>query len=108
VFETLAIRDLRVYVDALGGTVHHYLDRTGLECDAIVSDEDGDYGLVEIKLGGDELICNGIKTLQKLAGKIDTDRMKPPAFKMVLTAVGNFAYRTDDGIVVCPIGALRE
>ena len=108
VFETLAIRDLRIYVDALGGTVHHYLDRTGLECDAIVSDEDGDYGLVEIKLGGDELIGNGIKTLQKLAGKIDTDRMKPPAFKMVLTAVGNFAYRTDDGIVVCPIGALRE
>jgi len=73
-----------------------------------VSDEDGNYGLVEIKLGGDELIGRGVKTLQKLAGKIDTDRMKPPLFKMVLTAVGDFAYRTDDGITVCPIGALRE
>lgn len=108
VFETIAVRDLRVYVDALGGTVRHYLDKTGLECDAIVSDEDGNYGLVEIKLGGDELIGRGIKTIQKLAGKIDTDRMKPPSFKMVLTAVGDFAYRTDDGITVCPIGALRE
>lgn len=63
VFETLAVRDLRVYVDALGGTVRHYLDKTGLKCDAIVSDEDGNYGLVEIKLGGDELIGHGVKTL---------------------------------------------
>ena len=108
VFETRAVRDLRVYVDALGGTVRHYLDKTGLECDAIVSDEDGNFGLVEIRLGGDELIGRGIKTLQKLASKIDTDRMKPPSFKMVLTAVGDFTYRTDDGITVCPIGALRE
>lgn len=107
VFETLSVRDLRVYVDALGGTVRHYLDKTGLECDAIVADEDGNYGLVEIKLGGDELIGRGIKTLQKLAGKIDTDRMKPPAFKMVLTAVGDFAYQRPDGVIVCPIGALR-
>ena len=107
-FETLSVRDLRVYADALGGEVRHYLDRNGLECDAIVSDEDGNYGLVEIKLGGDELIGKGASTLDKLAAKIDVGRMNPPAFKMVLTAVGDYAYtRKEDGIIVCPIAALR-
>ena len=107
VFETLAIRDLRVYADALGGEVRHYLDRNGLECDAVISDEDGNYGLVEIKLGGAALIDKGVDALNKLASKIDTDRMNPPAFKMVLTAVGDYAYMHKDGIVVCPIGALK-
>ena len=108
VFETLAIRDLRVYSDAAGGDVRHYLDRNGLECDAVVSDEDGNYGLVEIKLGGAELIEKGVGSLGRLAGKIDTARMKPPAFRMVLTAVGDYAYaRKEDGVIVCPISALR-
>ena len=107
VFETLAIRDLRVYADAVGGEVRHYLDRNGLECDAVISDEDGNYGLVEIKLGGEPLIEKGAEALDKLALKIDTDRMKPPAFKMVLTAVGDYAYTRKDGIIVCPIGALK-
>ena len=107
VFETLAIRDLRVYADALGGEVRHYLDRNGLECDAVISDEDGNYGLVEIKLGGAALIDKGVDALNKLASKIDTDRMNPPAFKMVLTAVGDYAYMHKDGVVVCPIGALK-
>ncbi len=107
-FETLAMRDLRVYSDASGGDVRHYLDRNGLECDAVVSDEDGNYGLIEIKLGGEEAIGKGAATLGKLAGKIDVGRMKSPSFKMVLTAVGDFAYRRDDGVIVCPIGALKE
>ena len=107
VFETLAIRDLRVYSDAAGGDVRHYLDRNGLECDAVVSDEDGNYGLVEIKLGGAELIEKGVDSLGRLAGKIDTARMKPPAFRMVLTAVGDYAYKHEDGVIVCPISALR-
>ena len=107
VFETLAIRDLRVYADAVGGEVRHYLDRNGLECDAVISDEDGNYGLVEIKLGGEALIEKGADALNKLASKIDTGRMKPPAFKMVLTAVGDYAYTRKDGIVVCPICALK-
>ena len=107
VFETLAIRDLRVYADAVGGEVRHYLDRNGLECDAVVSDEDGNFGLVEIKLGGDALIEKGAAALNKLASLIDTGRMKAPAFKMVLTAVGDYAYRRQDGVLVCPIGALR-
>ena len=107
VFETLAVRDLRVYADALGGEVRHYLDRNGLECDAIISDEDGNYGLVEIKLGGEPLIEKGVDALNSLALKIDTDRMKPPAFKMVLTAVGDYVHTRKDGIIVCPISALK-
>ena len=107
VFETLAVRDLRVYADAVGGEVRHYLDRNGLECDTIVSDEDGNYGLVEVKLGGSELIEKGALALNRLAAKIDAERMSSPAFKMVLTAVGDYAYERPDGIVVCPIAALK-
>ena len=107
VFEALAIRDLRVYADAVGGEVRHYLDRNGLECDAVISDEDGNYGLIEIKLGGEPLIEKGADALNKLVSKIDTDRMNPPAFKMVLTSVGDYAYTRKDGIIVCPIGALK-
>lgn len=106
VFETLAIRDLRVYADASGGEVRHYLDRNGLECDAVVSDENGNYGLVEIKLGGEELIEKGAATLGRLATKIDTDRFKAPSFKMVVTAVGDFAYTRKDGVIVAPISSL--
>ena len=62
----------------MGGAVRHFLDRNGLECDAIVSDEDGNYGLVEIKLGGEALIGKGAAALNALASKIDTGRMKPP------------------------------
>ena len=107
-FETLAMRDLRCYADAIGGSVSHYLDANGLECDAIVHLRDGHFGLVEIKLGGKALIDEGASTLNSLADIVDEDRMKKPSFKMILTAVGDFAYtRPEDGIVVCPISALR-
>ena len=107
-FETLAIRDLRVYADALMGEVRHYHDASGLECDAVVYLRDGSYGLVEIKIGGQPLIDKGASTLVKLAEKIDTGRMSSPSFLMVLTAVGDCAYRRpDDGVFVCPIGCLR-
>jgi len=107
-FETMAIRDLRVYADALMGEVRHYHDASGLECDAVVYLRDGSYGLVEIKIGGQPLIEKGAETLNRLAGKIDTGRMPKPSFRMVLTAVGDCAYRRpDDGVVVCPIGSLR-
>ena len=106
-FETLAVRDLRVYADALDGAVAHYLDAGGLECDAVVHLRNGRYGLVEIKLGGDELVEKGAKTLNRLAAKIDTTKMRPPAFKMVLTALGSFAYTREDGVFVCPISCLR-
>lgn len=107
-FEAMAVRDLRVYADALGGTVSHFLDRNGLECDAVVHLRNGDCGLVEVKLGGDRLIGEGAATLNALSGLIDTSRMKGPAFKMVLVAVGDYAYRRpSDGVIVCPIGCLK-
>jgi predicted AAA+ superfamily ATPase len=107
-FETLCVRDLRVYADALGGKVYHYRDKNGLECDAVVHLPNGKYGLVEIKLGGKELVNEGAKTLNMLAEKIDTDRMNHPSFKMVLTGVGEYAYQRDDGVWVIPIGSLKD
>lgn len=107
-FETLAVRDLRVYAEALDGSVSHYRDRNGLECDSVVHLRNGSYGLVEVKIGGDSLIEEGVESLKKLAQKIDTDRMKEPAFLMVLTAIGSFAFRRKDGVWVVPIGALKQ
>lgn len=107
-FETLAVRDLRVYAEALNGKVYHYRDKNGLECDAVVHLRDGRYGLVEIKLGGDDLIDEGAAALLKLSGKIDTGRMKAPSFMMVLVAVGRYAYRRDDGVYVVPVGCLKD
>ena len=108
VFETLCVRDLRVYAEALNGQICHFRDKNGLECDAVVHLRDGRYGLVEIKLGGDVHIEEGAKTLNTLAGKIDTQRMKAPSFKMVLTAVGPYAYRREDGVYVVPVGCLKD
>ena len=106
-FETMAVRDLRVYADALNGQVSHYLDRNGLECDAVVHLRNGMSGLVEAKLGGEALIEEGAKTLNALSGLVDTSRQKEVAFKMVLTATGDCAYQRPDGVIVCPIGCLR-
>lgn len=107
-FETLCIRDLRVYADALDGTVYHYRDKNGLECDAVLHLRNGSYGLIEIKLGGDTLIEEGVKTLSALTNIIDTSRMKAPSFRMVLTGTGAFAYRRADGIYVVPVGCLKD
>ena len=106
-FETLAVRDLRVYADALDGKVYHYRDKTGLECDAVLHLRNGHYGLIEIKLGGDKLIEEGVKTLTNLSKKIDTTKMPNPSFLMVLTGIGDYAYRRADGVYVVPIGCLR-
>lgn len=107
-FEALCVRDLRVFAEALNGKVYHYRDKSGLECDAVVHLRNGQYGLIEIKLGGTSLIEDGVKTLNQLASQIDTSRMKAPAFKMILTAVGEYAYRRpEDGIYVVPIGCLQ-
>lgn len=107
-FETLCIRDLRVFASALDGQVYHFRDKYGLECDAVVHLRNGKFGLVEIKLGGDKLIEEGAVTLKTLAGRIDTDRMKAPSFLMVLTATGKFAYRREDGVYVVPVGCLKD
>lgn len=108
-FETLCVRDLRVYADALDGEVYHYRDKSGLECDAVLHLRNGKYGLIEIKLGGDDLITAGAETLKELSDKIDTTKMKNPSFLMVLTGTGDFAYRREeDGVFVVPIGCLRD
>lgn len=108
-FEAMCVRDLRVFAEALNGKVYHYRDKTGLECDAVIHLRNGQYGLIEIKLGGDSLIKEGAQTLTALANQIDTTRMKSPAFKMILTATGEYAYRRpEDGIYIVPIGCLKQ
>lgn len=107
-FETLCVRDLRVFADALNGEVYHYRDKNGLECDAVIHLRNGSYGLVEIKLGGDKLIEEGAESLKSLRDKIDPEKMKKPAFLMVLTGLGDYAYRREDGVYVVPIGCLKE
>lgn len=106
-FEDFAVRDLRVYADRLGGVVKHYRDNAGLECDAVVHLEDGRWGGIEIKLGGDDLINDGAESLKKLRDKIvEKSDEKAPSFLLVLTAVGG-AYKREDGVFVAPINLLR-
>mgnify|MGYP002562527528 FL=1 len=107
-FETLCVRDLRVFADALNGGVFHYRDKDGQECDAVIHLKNGRYGLIEIKLGGDRLIEEGAKSLLALDSKLDKDRMRAPSFLMVLTGVGDYAYRRRDGVYVVPIGCLKN
>lgn len=107
-FETLCVRDLRVFAQAMDGEVFHYRDKSGLECDAVVHLRNGNYGLVEIKLGGDRLISDAVSTLTTLASRIDTTKMKAPSFLMVLTAVDSFAYRRPDGVYVVPLACLKD
>lgn len=106
-FENLCVRDLRIYGEALNGTVYHYRDKNGLECDAVVHLRNGSYGLIEVKLGGDYLVEEGAETLKKFSSKLDTEKMKTPAFKMVLTGTGKYAYKRKDGILVVPITCLK-
>lgn len=108
IFETLCVRDLRVYAQALDGDVYHYRDSNGLECDAVVHLRNGRYGLVEIKLGGEKLIEEGVTNLKKLVSLLNTDKMGKPAFCMILTAVGEFAYRRPDDVYIVPIGCLKH
>lgn len=108
IFENLCVRDLRIYADALDGSVYHYRDKTGLECDAVIHLRNDSYGLVEVKLGGDQSINEGAESLLKLTSKIDTEKMKKPAFLMVLCGVAPFAYKREDGVFVVPITCLKD
>ncbi len=107
-FETMCVRDLRIFAEVLGGEVYHYRDSYGLECDAVIHLRNGNYGLVEIKIGGEKLISEGATTLMQLTKNIDTKRMKKPSFQAIVTGVGNYAYRRKDGIYVIPIGCLKN
>ena len=106
-FEALAVRDLRVYMDALRGHVEKYHDKTGLECDAVLHIPNGNYALVEIKLGGETLIGEGVRTLGKLNALIKGKGIPSPTFKMVLTATGSYAYREGD-VIICPVSCLKH
>ena len=109
IFETLAIRDLRIYADAIDGKVYHYRDKNNLECDAVVHLRNGSYGLIEVKIGGADLIDEGASSLMSLSAKIDTERMKKPSFLMVMTGIGEYAYkRPEDGVLVVPVGCLKD
>lgn len=107
-FETMCVRDLRVYAESLDGEVYHYRDKSGLECDTVIHLRNGSFGLIEIKLGGDHLIEEGVANLKAFSAKIDTKKMKEPAFMMVLTGTGKYAYRRKDGVYVVPVGCLRD
>jgi predicted AAA+ superfamily ATPase len=105
-FESLCIRDLRVYAQANDGFVYHYRDKDDMEVDAIIELANGRWGAVEIKMGF-SAVEEGIKNLFKLREKVDTDEMGEPAFMMVLTA-SEYAYRREDGVYVIPIGCLKD
>lgn len=105
-FESLCIKDLRVYTDAIGGDVFHYRDKNGLEADAVVHLHDGRYGLIEIKLGGNSAIVDAKKSLRKLHGLIADSKMAEPSFQMVLTATGSYAFPDSEGIWIVPITTL--
>ena len=107
-FEDLVARDLRVYAEALDGSLYHYRDSSGLECDTVLHRRNGSYALLEVKLGGTERIEESATNLKALAEKIDTDRMAAPSFMAVITGAGGFAYRREDGVFVIPIGCLKD
>ena len=107
-FETMCVRDLRIFADAMNECVYHYRDKTGVECDAVIHLRNGDYGLIEIKLGGEIAIEQGAATLKKLRDRIDTEKMKEPSFLMVLTATGKYAFQRPDGVYIVPLGCLRD
>ena len=105
-FEDFAVNQLRIYTESLGGEIRHYRDSKGLEFDAVVHLQDGRYALVEVKLGGENLIRDGISTLSSLRNKIKADKLPEPSFAMIITACGN-AYTTDTGIHIVPINLLK-
>ena len=107
-FENMVIRDLKIYAESIDGEVLHYRDKNGLECDAIIQLKNGDYGLIEIKLGGKSLIEQGIKSLNKLESILDFESVKKPKFKAVICGISSFAYKTQDGTYVIPIGCLKN
>ncbi|MBO5185901.1 MAG: ATP-binding protein [Prevotella sp.] len=107
-FESMAVRDLRVYAEALDGELYHYRDSSGLECDTVLHRHNGTYALLEVKLGGEQRIEEGATCMKALANKIDTKQMKSPAFMAIITGVGKYAYRRKDGVFVIPIGCLKD
>ena len=107
-FETMCIRDLRIYAESLDGEIMHFRTKENLECDAVIHLRNGNYGLAEIKLGGEKLIEEGARNLKKIRSLLDTTKMKEPSFLMVITGTTPYAYKREDGVYVVPIGCLRN
>jgi len=105
-FESMCIRDLRVYAQAIDGEVFHYRDASNLESDAVICLHDGRWAAIEIKLGSKE-IEEAAEHLLELKAKVDTVKMKKPSFLMIITGT-EFAYRRNDGVFVVPIGCLKN
>ena len=105
-FESMCIRDLRIYAQVMDGEVFYYHDKSGLEADAVIHLKDGRWGAVEVKMGAKE-IESAAKNLKALRNKINLDKMKEPSFLMVLTGT-EFGYRRDDGVYIVPVGCLRD
>ena len=104
----MVVRDLRVYAEALDGTLYHYRDSNGLECDAVLHRRNGSYALFEVKLGGEERINEGAANMIALANNIDTNKMPAPSFMVVIVGVGQYAYQRKDGVYVIPIGCIKD
>ena len=107
-FEDMVVRDLRVYAEALDGELYHYRDSSGLECDTVLHRRNGSYALMEVKLGGEQNIEDGAKSMLALAENIDTGKMPAPSFMAVIVGVGQYAYQRKDGVYVIPIGCLKD
>jgi predicted AAA+ superfamily ATPase len=105
-FESLCIRDLRVYADSIDGSVYHYRDKNGLEIDAIIQLADGRWGAIEIKLGAGG-IDGASDNLMKLKNRVDTGKMNEPSFLMILTGT-EYAFQMKNGIWIAPLGCLRN
>ena len=106
-FEDFAVKELDIYVSNIGGEIRHYRDSNGLECDAVIHLKDGRYALAEIKLGGEDLIKEGINKLRAIRTKIRSNNQKEPEFSMIVTACGD-SYTTDEGVHIVPINMLRD
>lgn len=105
-FESLCDRDLRVYADAMDGELFHYRDSSGLEADAVIALNDGRWAAIEIKLGTKE-VEEAAKHLLALKQRVNTQKMREPAFLMIITGEG-FAYQRKDGVFVVPVGCLKN
>lgn len=105
-FESLAVRDLRIYAQSLGARMYYYGDESGLEADAIIDGIDGRWAAVEVKLGGGAAVKKAMKSLRAVRDRVDTTRRGEPARLIVVTAFGH-GYQTDDGVAVVPLTALK-
>jgi uncharacterized protein len=105
-FESLVIRDLRVYAQASDAQVFHYRDNTELEVDAIVETRDGRWAAFEVKLGGEVPIDDGATSLLKFRGRVDMTKIGAPALLAVIVASG-YGYVRPDGVAIIPVGTLK-